>query len=419
VPGTNVTAVCTTRVAHHSVRDLCGAFPGAASDGLSVLWRDAAGGWFVADRPVVAVKACGPRRWEILRREVGGRAFEVVSDPGLEPVAMPRWWTGLAFDEEVEGDWVPFGAARATLFGRTRGVLPDGRGFEQTVEGLSPVEPGAGPGPAAAPQGVPPRYAELVGRAIEACESGRLEKVVVSGTRDVAADRCVAVATALSRLAERFEGCSVFGFAVGDQVFAGATPELLVGVSDRRVASMALAGSAPRGGAHDAARIEALASSLKEQAEHAFVRHAVAARLGPLCDEVSTTPSPRVWTLPNIHHLRSDVTAVAHDGVGILDLAERLQPTPAVCGMPHEAARAFIRSADGPSRGWYAGSVGWVDASGNGELAVALRSALIGPRGARLFAGVGVVRGSDISAELAETDAKFSVMLDALRPEAP
>jgi isochorismate synthase len=177
----------------------------------------------------------------------------------------------------------------------------------------------------------------------------------------------------------------------------------------------ALAGSMPRGSGWEA-QAAALRTSEKDLREHAPVRDAVVSALDPLCTAVTHPAVPTVRVLPTVLHLYSRVTGTLRDTTAgdVLALTDALHPTPAVCGTPREAARAFIAAHEDAPRGWYAGPVGWVDAAGEGEAMVALRSAVVCGATAWAYAGAGLVRGSDAAQEWRETDAKLGPMRAAL-----
>jgi isochorismate synthase len=208
--------------------------------------------------------------------------------------------------------------------------------------------------------------------------------------------------------------CTRFVFRRGTATFAGATPELLIAKMGPRVISEALAGSSR---AADAA---AMFASAKEREEHALVVEFIARGLEAMTSELEYPREPRLRRLRDVVHLvtpfegRVDPRA----GCSILDLAAALHPTPAVAGMPRAKALEFLREHEPFARGWYAGPVGWFDSEGDGELRVALRSALLEPRCAHLFAGAGVVAGSDARAEYDEARLKERTLRTALGVEA-
>jgi menaquinone-specific isochorismate synthase len=197
-------------------------------------------------------------------------------------------------------------------------------------------------------------------------------------------------------------------------VFLGASPERLVDKRGLAVASDALAGSAPRRGEGDARAAAALLESDKDYREHRVVVEAVEGALAPYAARVKVPAAPVVRTLRNVHHLWTPITATLARPVHVLDLVRSLHPTPAVCGTPRDAAFRWISTYEPESRGWCAGAVGWFDAEGDGSFAVAIRSGVLAERRAWLYAGCGVVEGSDASLEYAEAVVKLAPMLAAL-----
>jgi menaquinone-specific isochorismate synthase len=290
--------------------------------------------------------------------------------------------------------------------------------------------PGAQPPPVArAP--VPPgdvRFADgarsgadwmaLVARAVERIRTGDVDKVVLARDLEARTARPLDQRWLLSRLAAGYPTC--WTFAVDGLV--GATPELLVRRERGLVTSRVLAGTIRRTGddEHDLALAASLARSSKDLEEHEYAVRSVTDALAPHCSGTNVPESPFVLHLPNVMHLATDVTGVLagrDDAPSVLDLAAALHPTAAVCGTPTPAAAALIAELEGMDRDRYAGPVGWVDAAGDGELGIALRCARVDPADPtrlRLFAGCGVVAGSDPLDELAESDAKLVPMRDAV-----
>jgi isochorismate synthase len=239
--------------------------------------------------------------------------------------------------------------------------------------------------------------------------------VVLARARRAAAPHALDAAAALRHLRAAYPECHIFGCWRGDAAFVGASPERLVKVAGRDVQASSLAGSAPRGAteAEDARLAAGLLTSSKDQAEHAVVRDTLAAALDELCDDVIAPEQPSLFTLPQVHHLHTAVRARLRAGRTLLELVARLHPTPAVGGAPREAALTFIREHERLDRGWYAAPIGWIGRDG-GELAVALRSAVIRRDEAWLFAGCGLVADSDPEMEFAETLLKLRPMELAL-----
>ncbi|OZM81031.1 isochorismate synthase [Pseudonocardia sp. MH-G8] len=269
----------------------------------------------------------------------------------------------------------------------------------------------------------PQDYVDGVRRALALIGDGSLEKVVLARSLELTADRVVAVPALLSRLVAADPAAHAFAVDVtapGDaapRTLVGASPELLVSRTGDVVRANPLAGSRPRAGdaAEDARRIAGLRTSDKDRREHAMVTAQVAEVLGRFCTDLQVPAYPDVLGTATMWHLSSPISGRLDDpSVSSLALAEALHPTPAVCGTPAAAARGAIGEIEGVDRGYYSGLVGWCDAGGDGEWAVTLRSAEVSGDTVRLFAGAGVVAGSDPDAELAETGAKFRTLLRAI-----
>ncbi|WP_083606334.1 isochorismate synthase [Geodermatophilus obscurus] len=265
----------------------------------------------------------------------------------------------------------------------------------------------------------PASWCAKVGAAVERIDAGELAKVVLARDLLVTADAPLDPRALLARLAARFPDC--WTFAVDGLL--GATPELLLRRTGRQLSSRVLAGTAPRGAGADDERLAAgLLASAKDRAEHALAVESLVRALEPYCTTLTAPDEPELLTLANVRHLATDVTGVqrrsgARGRAGLLELVGAVHPTAAVCGTPTDAAAALIGELEGMDRGRYAGPVGWVDAHGDGEFGLALRCAELSdrdPASARLFAGCGIVAGSDPAAELAETQAKFAAFQAAL-----
>lgn len=239
---------------------------------------------------------------------------------------------------------------------------------------------------------------------------GPLEKAVFArlltlhGTSNFPVDRIV------RDLAQRFETANLFSI----DGFVGASPELLVSRMGRIVRAHPLAGTAARrtDPHEDAAQVAALLSSAKDRTEHRITIDWLLAELLPFCSYVDAEPEPSIMTLSNVHHLGTLVEGVLSEpAASVLDLVEAVHPTPAVGGNPQPLALELIDELEGFDRGRYAGPAGWIDAAGNGQFAVSVRTAEISGPTAWIAAGVGVVAQSDPEAELVETQAKFRAML--------
>ncbi|MGH0036735.1 MAG: isochorismate synthase [Myxococcota bacterium] len=265
-------------------------------------------------------------------------------------------------------------------------------------------------------------YRARVLEALDRIAAGDLEKVVLARSVRIDHPQAPSPARLLDALRLAHPACVSFAVTRGDATFLGATPERLVGFDGVSgvVRTGAVAGSAPRGRSpeEDARLARALRESKKEQAEHAAVVRAVRDALRPRCGELAGPEAPRRLALEGIQHLETPLEGRVepHDrhATGVIDLAGDLHPTPAVGGAPVEAARRFIRECEGLERGWYAAPLGFVDHRGGGELRVALRSGLLRGRSARLYAGAGIVAGSEPERELYETRLKLRALLAPL-----
>jgi menaquinone-specific isochorismate synthase len=260
-----------------------------------------------------------------------------------------------------------------------------------------------------------PQWEGVVARAIRRIVAGEVDKVVLARDLDVRTQWPVDVRRLLGRLAERYPGTWTFSV----EGLVGATPEILVRRDKGMVTSRVLAGTIRRTGddAHDLALAASLARSSKDLEEHEYAVRSVADVLAARCTSMNVPESPFVLHLANVMHLATDVTGVLRDERTSLGLAAALHPSAAVCGTPTAAAAAMIDEIEGMDRDRYAGPVGWMDADGDGEWGIALRCARLDdgdPTRLRLFAGCGIVAGSDPEAELAESAAKFVPMRDAL-----
>ncbi len=258
------------------------------------------------------------------------------------------------------------------------------------------------------------QWMSVVADAVRRIGRGDLEKVVLARDLIATADEPVDVRWPLARLAASYPMCWTFHV---DGMF-GATPEMLVRRERGLVTSRVLAGTIRRTGddERDLALAATLARSSKDLEEHEYAVRSVADALEPHCSSMNVPEAPFVLHLPNVMHLATDVAGVVHDAatVSSLQLAEALHPSAAVGGTPTPVATDLISRIEGMDRDRYAGPVGWMDATGDGEWGIALRSARVSGATVRLFAGCGIVGNSDPEAELAEAQAKFVPVRDAL-----
>ena len=259
-------------------------------------------------------------------------------------------------------------------------------------------------------------WVTTVAHAVSAIARGDFEKVVLSRTVVVESTEPVEILRVFRELAQSYSHSYNFAWKAHDAVFMGASPELLVQVEGNKVHSNPLAGTTARGEglAQDETLGDELLDSSKDRMEHAFVVDDVAARLRPITSELDVSSAPTLKRLATVQHLSSDVRGTLRDGLGVLDVIDTVHPTPAVGGVSRSEALDHIQSAELIDRGWYAGGIGWVNSSGDGEVCIALRCGLVRGRTTRLYAGAGIVADSLPDAELAETRIKFKPLLDVL-----
>lgn len=269
----------------------------------------------------------------------------------------------------------------------------------------------------------PEAYQAAVRHALAAIDRHDVDKVVLA--RDLVGT--VPAGSDLRRLVRSLATAypDTWVFAVDGLV--GASPETLVTVSRGTVTARVLAGTTARGADVDADAAASLALTLspKDQDEHRFAVQSVLASLRPHTSALAAEEQPFTLKLPNVWHLATDVEGVLHDGASSLDLVAALHPTAAVAGTPTDAARDLIHALEPFDRGHYAGAVGWIDAAGDGEWAIALRCAQFGGPARdtaasadtipiTAYAGAGIVAGSDPESELLETRVKFRPIVEAL-----
>jgi menaquinone-specific isochorismate synthase len=257
-----------------------------------------------------------------------------------------------------------------------------------------------------------PQWEQAVIAAVGRIKAGELRKVVLARDLHASASQAIDVRVLLARLAARSPGCYTFACAG----LVGATPELLIRREGRDVSSLVLAGTMARGGsqADDDALSAALLGSAKNGEEHRYTVESVRDLLSPHCTTLTVDPAPFLLQMADYQHLATCVTGELARDTSALALAAAMHPTAAVCGTPTDTAMELIRELEGMDRGRYAGPVGWVDARGNGEWGIALRCGEIDGNRARLFAGCGIVAGSQAESELAESETKFRPMRRAL-----
>ena len=307
-------------------------------------------------------------------------------DAEPDPADVDASWHAIAHQTAARSVDPPTKPSdRGTL--RVAGQRPDRAGWDRTV-GL---------------------FAGAVGR-------GRIDKVVLARRVVFEAATDLDVESALRHLARTAPESTTFAFVRDGTTFLGATPERLVRTDGRSFETVAIAGSAPRGDspAEDAALAAGLLASEKDREEHAVVVDTLRADLASVAASLQVAETPAILPLRHVQHLVTPITGTTRDEAGLLALAGRIHPTPAVGGAPRGVALAMIDEHEGFDRGWYAGPIGWLGADGDGELMVALRCGLVAGRVATLFAGCGIVADSDPAREWAESRLKLRTMIAAL-----
>ncbi len=361
----------------------------------------------------------GPDRFARARawwRDLAGSA--VVRDEAGVPGTGLVCFGSFAFADEPGDSVLVVPEVVVGRRGGTTWVTTIGVGAIPAHPDLTPTEPPAAPAGVTFADGAlsGTEWETVVAEAVRRINAGTLEKVVLARDLYATAREDVDVRWPLGRLAASYPMCWTFHV---DGLF-GATPEMLVRRERGLVTSRVLAGTIRRTGddARDLALAATLARSSKDLEEHEYAVRSVADALAPHCSSMNVPEAPFVLHLPNVMHLATDVAGVVHDAsdpaATSLDLAASLHPSAAVGGTPTDRATDLITEIEGMDRGRYAGPVGWMDVTGDGEWGLALRSAEIDGDRVRLFAGCGIVADSDPEAELAEGQAKFVPVRDSL-----
>jgi isochorismate synthase len=245
---------------------------------------------------------------------------------------------------------------------------------------------------------------------------GRLDKVVLTRKVRYTTSRPLSWGRVLDALEQGHENCARFAVARSGFALLGVSPERLVSLDRGVVVADALAGTAPRGAtpALDATLAARLKQDPKALQEHRIVVEQIQTALEPCCRGLLAPQAPEIMSLPTVHHLWSPVGGHLRNGSDLLELAQRLHPTPAVGGSPRTAALDWLRTHERQGRGWYTGAFGWLDAEGSGELSVVLRCGTVDGTAVDLFAGAGIVADSRPDQEYAETEWKLCTMRGAL-----
>ena len=394
-----------------------------------------------------SLNAVGQQRLAVLDAALQdlGRRWRVHSPDGLAP--GPVAFAGFAFDpsDNMQGPWT--GLPNTLL--RVPEVLLERRGTECRLTFSAPVGQQAEPErwcerwlkhveqlarrilelPATPWQSRPPlsweyidqhdtqaEWSQHVGKALGAIAGAGVKKLVLTRDVHIRTSRTLELGRVLAQLEARNPDCIHFAVPLAQRTLIGATPERLVCMENGTAVADAIASTEPRDrqlALADGDSTELFANA-KARREHELVVKAIAEALGPISTELVIPEHPHLMTLPTVHHLWSPIRARLRRGVTLLAAAERLHPTPAVGGTPRRAAAAWLRAHNEHDRGWYTGALGWLAPQGSGELAVVLRCGLIDEREALLFAGAGIVDGSDALHEYHETQWKLQSMLEAI-----
>jgi isochorismate synthase len=403
----------------------------------AVLWHPPRGARFAGIGVARAISGAGAGRFAEVRLAQDA-LWASVRGANTGSWDAPRLFGGFAFSPNgaTSPHWSGFGPARFVLPRVTYAVHEDRASLTLAAErrdlersksdsrelferahalllaGVVPT-PGRAAEPSSRQEGDPREFERQVERLVQHVQRGELSKVVAA--REVllwfAAAAPDAVATVLG-LSEAAPECLRFLFRSGDASFLGATPEQLLHKRGRVLETEALAGSIDARAESPERRLQASAKDLEE---HALVVSAITSALASVCDRPELPERPGVRRLKHLLHLCTPIQARLNRDVHVLELIERLHPTPAVGGVPTAAALALIEQTEAFDRGWYAGAIGWFDAHGDGDFNVALRSGLVRSERAWLYAGAGLVRGSQAALEYAETTWKLSAMLSSLR----
>ena len=414
------------------------------------LWEAPQGEAFAGIGTACRVEAEGPERFaEIQRRLL--QLFKGAEHRGTSPAGFPGAIAigGFAFaDQGALRGWPGFADASFYVPSRTYWSAPGAVTIETrwSADGElgNPADAGAervGAAPAAgaeraavaaarperaagdesaAPE-VPDaaskaRWLDAVRRTLERIREGDFSKAVLARSRSIQLDRSSDPIAIMGSLRAAYPNC--YRFLISDGrggAFLGASPERLVRLARGEVLTEAVAGTLRcEPGDDGVALARTLAESKKDQSEHRIVLQYLIETLTPVCESLQAPDAPEVMRLPHLLHLRTPVRGVARPGAHVLDLVSRLHPTPAVAGWPRSEALSWIGRVETAGRGWFAGPVGWVGAQGDGDFAVGIRSIAIHGRRARLFAGAGIVEGSDPELEWNETELKMKGILDAV-----
>ncbi len=404
--------------------------------------RPADGRLRLAAGRIVVAEAAGPRRFAVLDDALQrfGRGWRRLAPDGHG--VDDALFCGFAFGEQPHRVQQTGGLANSLLFlpeallvrhhGEARLVFScrGGQALEPVLENwlyrarqlLAPAGSGVGrgvsaPAPLLPVAGDPGDWTPRVERALAAIAGGRFDKLVISRRLRVDLPAGFRLQRMLDWLQPRYPRCTQFAVRNGGYTLVGVSPERLASLRGRRLQVDAIGGSCARGaGAADDRRLAArLLRDAKSLREHRLVVEQITALLQPLCRSLVRPDRPGLLRLPTVQHLHSLISGQLRHELSLLRLASVLHPTPAVGGQPRRTALDWLLANGEQDRGWYSGALGWLDPHGGGELAVILRCGLLGQQQAELYAGAGIVAGSEPQQEFVETGWKLHTMIEALQ----
>ncbi|ELZ13562.1 isochorismate synthase [Halovivax asiaticus JCM 14624] len=406
-------------------------------------WTAPTGPEIVGCGAAASLTATGPSRIDDVREQAEMEFAQLDYDGPT--IGRPRAFGGFSFHDEDTTTAAPHGAEPSDTpwdgFGDARFVVPrvqvvrtDEKTWltvtrsDDTSAALDRWQSRLESAPPVVSRPEPPRlesqqrsttpdeWRHQVRRAVEAIDTTELQKIVLAQSLTATLDGALALPTMLTRLRRRYPACYRFAIDGTDgSTFFGATPERLISKDGTTFETEALAGSVPRGETPDeeSSHADDLRQSEKLDAEHAFVVDAIRTNLTDLVESIAIRPQT-IKRLATIQHLQTPMHGQIGANTHVLDIVRALHPTPAVGGVPQTQACETIRSIEPIDRGWYAAPIGWFDEHGDGEFAVGIRSGVISGERVTLFAGNGIVAGSDADEEAAEIDLKFRSILDEL-----
>lgn len=385
--------------------DLPALFEKLRSGGPAFAWFSPEGDVVAGFGAVARFTGSGPGRFQAAKAWLDALSRSVSGDGGEAPPLLAVG--GFSFAEGAAGSPAGFGDASFFVPAEvwTSGTPGRARWRRVDAESDTPRQPAPLLRPRL-PEWSEREWSEGVRAVLERIEAGTLEKAVLARAVEIEEPDAIDPARVLERLVPANAACYRFFVRPGsDAAFVGASPERLVARREHEAVADAVAGTASGAG---------LLESGKDRSEHAVVVRHIVEALAPLCDGVEAEPEPSLQRHRHLAHLKTRIAGRARPGAHVLDFVERVHPTPAVAGSPRDAALELIRALEPSHRGWYAGAVGWMRGDGLGDFTVGIRSAMIHERRALLFAGAGIIAGSDPSSEWAETEVKLSVAREAI-----